>query len=321
MICPKCQQEQPDDAAECSRCGIIFAKWQKVAERPSAKPATPRSAVGSAPVQSGRDWGRAMKTALKVLGLVGVGIGWYWFLFSTTGGLPVPENAYQDEEHSFAVVQPQGWKLQRVKECTASGASFGVVKDVCNVLGLEDDRGAGSTHPNLQVIVAPISSLFRTGWGGGASITESDKDDIAQTIEKGIAGSLPGFKIETSEIVSIDNLNAVKVVGSARIEGYPMKIGSSVVTVPFGRSDAAYNMTIGGLLVAGGTTAYFITFGSEQADYGVYGRIFGEVMQSFRITERHPTPFQAYGGLWGSVKGDLVLGALVGLMIALLKLL
>jgi len=323
MNCPKCEQEQPDGAVECSKCGVIFAKWQKAQERPAAKPASPRPSSGPvpAPVQkSGRDTSRILKIAMKIVAAICIGGVWYWYLFTAPSGLPVPENAYEDANHSFALLQPQGWKLTALKDCTSSGAAFGTTKDVCNVLSLELDRGAGSSRPNLQVIVAPVSSVFRTGWGGSAHISERNMDEIAEVIGKGVAGRIPGFEVESSELIPVDNLNAVKVVGSARLEGAPMQIGDKVVMVPFGSDTPAIEMTMGGAVFAGGSTAYIVTFGSEKADYGYVGKVFDEVMESFRVTERHPTPFQKNGGVWGNILGDAILGALVGLTIALFKL-
>jgi len=295
-------------------------------ERQPVKTKPPRPVAGPADIPErvprGNN-GSGMKLAAKILGLLGVGIGCYWFFFTASSGLPVPENAYHDKEHSFALIQPQGWKITTVKDCRPSGASFGTAKDICNVLTVEEERRANQTRPNFQVTVAPVSSLFKTGWGGSVRITEGNKDEIAQTIEKGIAGSIPGYKNESAEIVVVDNLSAIEVVGSARIEGYPVMIGKSVVTVPFGMggSPPVYHMTIGGVLVVGGTTAYFITFGCESSDYSIAGRIFHDIIDSFRVTERHPTPFQRYGGLWGSIKGDAILGALIGLAIMLIKFL
>jgi len=36
MQCPNCDSEQPEDAIECSRCGLIFARWRERAAAPNA---------------------------------------------------------------------------------------------------------------------------------------------------------------------------------------------------------------------------------------------------------------------------------------------
>ena len=33
MICPKCEFEQPEGGSECSRCGIVFAKYERLLKR------------------------------------------------------------------------------------------------------------------------------------------------------------------------------------------------------------------------------------------------------------------------------------------------
>ena len=35
MQCPNCDSEQPEDASECSRCGLIFARWRERAAAPN----------------------------------------------------------------------------------------------------------------------------------------------------------------------------------------------------------------------------------------------------------------------------------------------
>ncbi len=319
MICPKCQKEQPDDATECALCGIIFAKWQKAQEnnplrpRPGAPPFSARTQS-----QNLKDFS-SIKRALKIIGLVGAAIGWYWFMFSTPAGLPVPDNAYRDSQQAFALVHPKGWTLKKMNKCENANGLLGA--QVCTVLEMEKDTWFGTSKPFLTLMVVPVSDLFKTGWGGSVSVSEGSREDLAREFEKGIASMVPGFKIERSEIMSIDGLPSLNVVGSGVIKGNSVMIGKSVVTIPdpFGRSRDR-GITIGATLVPAGRKAYFLMYGSEKNDYARFRDTFDELLESFRVTDGRPTPFQANGGLMGNMKGDVILGLLFGFTMAMIKL-
>jgi hypothetical protein len=61
-------------------------------------------------------------------------------------------------------------------------------------------------------------------------------------------------------------------------------------------------------------------FGCERNDYPGLKGSFEKLVDSFRVTEGRPTPFQVTGGLLGSLKGDLILGFLFGLTLAVIKI-
>jgi hypothetical protein len=327
MYCPKCQQQQPDGSTECSHCGIVFARWQKIQQRAAAAGASaapfrsdtiPRR-VGE---ESGQDSSKGLTLSLKILALLLIGAGWLWFFFWTPAGLPVPQNAYRDDKNGFALMQPQGWKLQPMRDCKSSGALLGLKKDICNVLQLEEEHAASQSRPNIQVLVAPVSSMFRTGFGGSVSIGKDNMEEIAKALETGISGSLPGFTTDSTELVAVDNLVGVKLTGSAELKGRPMQIGDKTVIVPFSdKSQQSIKAFLGGMILVGGSTCYCIMFGSDSASFDRCASIFNQVINSFRITQRHATPFQKYGGFMGSIIGDAILGLLVGLTIGLFKIL
>ena len=52
-----------------------------------------------------------------------------------------------------------------------------------------------------------------------------------------------------------------------------------------------------------------------------YKSVFRDMATSFRVTANRPSNFHFTGGLFGSLKGDLILGLLVGLTLAMLKFL
>ena len=325
MHCPKCDQQQPDGATECSHCGIVFARWQKIQQRPAAGVATAASSravtiPGRGKADSGQDGSRALNITLKIFAFFVVGAGWLWFFLWAPAGLPVPQDAYRDEKNGFALVQPQGWKLQPMRDCKLSGALFGMKKDICSVLQLEEEHAVGQSRPNMQVIVAPVSSLFKTGFGGSVTIGKDNMEEIAKALEAGISGSLPSFSTDSTELVKVDNLFGVKLIGSAELTGRPMQVGDKTLILPFSdKSQQPIQAFLGGVLLVGGSTGYCIVFGSDGNSFDRCAAIFGQVIDSFRVTERHPTPFQKYGGLMGSIMGDAILGLLVGLTVAMFK--
>ncbi|HVT42764.1 MAG TPA: hypothetical protein VMT00_00060 [Thermoanaerobaculia bacterium] len=69
MNCPKCDAHQPDDAEECSSCGIIFARWRASVERPLPPAAFHDSAAGATTTIP-------IVPIIAVVLVVLVGLGW-----------------------------------------------------------------------------------------------------------------------------------------------------------------------------------------------------------------------------------------------------
>ena len=74
------------------------------------------------------------------------------------------------------------------------------------------------------------------------------------------------------------------------------------------------------VLVPGGSRMYLLAGASQPEDERALAGTFDAIVQSFRITHDRGTPFQLFGGLGGSIPGDAILGALVGITLLLLKL-
>ena len=67
MQCPNCDSEQPEDAIECSRCGLIFARWRERADAPNA---SERRSVRWLELLSGTHAGILPLRLVLLLGLV-----------------------------------------------------------------------------------------------------------------------------------------------------------------------------------------------------------------------------------------------------------
>lgn len=49
MVCPNCGEPSPDAAAECARCGVVFARWRGASRDPTRKQGRGRDAFASGP--------------------------------------------------------------------------------------------------------------------------------------------------------------------------------------------------------------------------------------------------------------------------------
>jgi hypothetical protein len=315
MQCPKCGYEQPDGAVECRRCGVVFAKLQSsmagsLAE--SYPPPSYRATTAPPPPKEPSGW-------LKLSGLLAVGCGWLWFFVWAPPGLPVPANAYTDAEHGFAIVPPEGWQATPVSDCKNVGGPL-AASQACVVLVLR--RGVESAGPVIMVTTASVSSLFKTGWFGGIHLTQSDTARMATSFEGAVRETLPGFTSDLQAVAPVDRIPSLHVRGSVSFKGLPTMVGGKLVTIPSLHGPAPeYQATFGNVLVPAGRDAFWLAGMSETADYAYVGPAFEAAVASFRVTKGRPTAFKRYGGLMGSIIGDGILGGLVGLTLALLKLL
>ena len=71
MQCPNCDSEQPEDAIECSRCGLIFARWR---ERAAAPNVSERRSVRWLELLSGTHAGILPLRLVLLLGLVALSL-------------------------------------------------------------------------------------------------------------------------------------------------------------------------------------------------------------------------------------------------------
>jgi hypothetical protein len=311
--CPKCEHVNADGALECAQCGIVFSKWKDAWDRQAPAWPPPAPPPPAPAPTSGR-------TILKVAGLLVLAVGWYWFMLWSPGGLAVPEQAYRDQERGFALVVPEGWQAARLNECRTIAAGL-TQATACAVLALHRDADTAQPRPSIQLTVVPIGVLFQTGYGGSVRITEADKTGLADAINKGLVESLPGYTSESIQVVSIDRIASLRMLGGATVTGTPIAVGGKTVTVPtlFGKTPE-YRLAVNVVLVPSGSTAYLLVAGGRETDEDVIAPAFEQVLQSFRVTGGRATPFQRFGGLAGSIPGDAILGLLVSATLALLAL-
>ena len=297
MICPKCNKEQPEENLVCERCGINFAKWgqtlqtQTVITRPSIPkpPSSPPPSVNTNKTSSSINGKSIFISILKILCVIGVAYGWYWYMVPIKGG-PVPANAYMDQTNHFALVVPETWSNKKINRC-------GMINNACEVFETYRDMGENQVRPYVNVVVMDTRSINSMFTRGSVDFTEKNKDEYAQAAVKSIASSFQGYQLEESSVIKIDGISSLLINGSGTIAGYHIR--GAFIIIP-GRSNI-----------------YVLSFAGPDDFYFLFKNIAG----SFRLISNRPNLFSLDGGLFGSVKGDLIIGLLFALTMALIRFL
>lgn len=289
MVCPNCRLDQPDGKEKCPRCGIIFAKWEAQINPLSTKGSVP--GVQTPPVKADLPLFSIIsgpaRLGLKILCLLSVLGGWYWFLVPSPR-LPVSEKAYKDQVNAFALMVPPGWKGGRVKNCGGPQKS-------CEVFAASQSESPRQVGPTINVVVTEFKEVQPLFSRGSIHFTEDNKHEYARDSLKGIEGVFSSFQIESTSVIKVDAIPSLRVDGTGIYSGHLLQ--SVFVMIP------------------GSSRLYLLSYiGTAENPPDVNGLI-----QSFRVLETHPSLFKLYGGLWGSLKGDLILGLLIGLSVMIFR--
>ncbi|MFI5346919.1 MAG: hypothetical protein ACHQ51_11145 [Elusimicrobiota bacterium] len=74
MKCPNCGAPAAEEAADCEKCGVVFAKWDKLRELKKRDESAARAELESGGSSSFNPWlGRAIASGLVALWLVVLG--------------------------------------------------------------------------------------------------------------------------------------------------------------------------------------------------------------------------------------------------------
>jgi hypothetical protein len=291
MICPNCHLDQPGGKEKCPRCGIIFAKWEAQKNPLSAKvfqPGIPKTPPVKADLPPSSKISGPALLGLKILCLLAVLGGWYWFLVPSPR-LPIPEKAYKDKVNAFALTVPSEWKGKQVKNCGGPDKS-------CEVFVATQSESPQQIGEAINVVVLEFKEVRPLFSKGSVHFTEGNKNEYAQEALKGIEGVFSSFQIESASVVKVD------AIPSLRVEGTGIHSGQLLQNVF--------------VMIPGSSRLYVLSYiGAAKNSPEVNGLI-----QSFRVLETHPSLFNLYGGLLGSLKGDLILGFLIGLSVMILRL-
>ncbi|MFA6318756.1 MAG: zinc ribbon domain-containing protein [Elusimicrobiota bacterium] len=269
MFCPNCHLDQAPGVKKCPKCGVVFADWQKSLEpdavEPDEKPISPLYPL----------------LAVILVGLAG------WWLFFPVQGHAVPKDAFLHDYCRFAVTTIPAWELARGAtqplECSSGDRVFGAPIGFVNkpVMGfrMKGSLPVGHMRPVFMVIVAPTQLPVLTD---SARRLQADDFWNAVRLHPEVAASTP----ETSGIVVIDNLEALRLTGTIRFASSSGETRVVVTAVP-------------------GAGRTYILFWAADAAFSADPRIVKSldyVLWSFRVVDR---PIN-YGGAVKAMKEEAV---------------
>ncbi len=339
MNCPKCGFVQPDGMPDCQRCQVIFAKWQArqtqaaetmalpeavppslqrpaappplAAQQPAANagaPAAPpndylpqytyippgRSLEPDAPK---RNWG--MLAALLAGALLVVWVA--KVIFIPGKGLPVPEGAYRDPGRAFAITPPGDWTSLTPENFQEMAGRHGssIPADLKQVMGSDKFKAyfikltpgrVGGDNLNITTYDKQMPRL-----------SESDRQDAEKQITTAYGQQFSGFKINHSEIIQIDRLQALRIASEASIYDPGTRMNVSVQFVQ--------------AMVPGSGRTYILTCTTDAGANS--GTDCNPILDSFRVLKR-PTWAGGSTIFSGALKGGLI-GAVIGLAVGFIK--
>lgn len=181
MQCPNCSSQEPDGAAECRSCNIIFEKWRQRAAAPAAAPPAEAAASAAAAAVSGTPW---LSIALGALVAVG---GGGTVLYQTV--LKKAVGAYVTAQMEANSVKDSAKALEaadRIMLMEVPGGAEGVVSSEASLFSIRI-RMAVLRGKEARVVMLLM----------GARGFDDAKDNSAEMAQKKLADK---FTIESTEV-------------------------------------------------------------------------------------------------------------------------
>jgi hypothetical protein len=233
---------------------------------------------------------------------------WLW----SPEGLPVPDNSYINKKHAFAMTSPAGWVELSPDNYEEAFARLGDKLPKSLKDGLSNRRievgfvkllDEPNFSPNINVVVlnTEVPELDEKQLAEGAQVLTGEYKKV-----------LESFKLEKSELVTVDELTSAQFSSSGALKLKTAEAkGSGEETAPgwntFKEDVPAqwrtFNLKLSQTLVPGKKRAYIITCTSEASQHQEYRRSFDDAIESFRVLER-PSRFGPI--VMGGVQGGLV---------------
>jgi hypothetical protein len=285
MTCPKCGNEQPDVFSQCQKCRFIFP----------AQPANTTSAFSLTPASLTDAGARPSIPALlgALLGLLVISAA-LWWLWSPEG-LPLPEGAYVNGDHHFAMSVPQGWMIltkdnyqemfQKLGDRFPKSMQDGLLQRRIEV-GFLKLLQESEFSPNINIVVMQSEI---------PALDEKQKDEATKAITAEFSRVMESYKLESSELTTVDELTSLQYSGRASMKFKIAEAQKTFTEAPNGwrtytgetpEQWKTYDLKMVQTLVPGKNRAYIITFTSEAAQYPEYRRAFESSIESFRVLQR-----------------------------------
>jgi len=297
MVCPKCGHEQPDVFSQCQKCRFIFPVSQ--ANPPKR---VVRTAAGSAP-------GSPSHPALVILGALSVSVALVivlWWLNSPEG-LPPFEGSYHNSANGFSMLAPSDWMVltsenyeelfDKLGDRFPKTLRDGFIARKTEV-GFMKVLESADFSPSVNVVIMKTE------------MPELDEEQLAEgakVLSEGFRQMLDDYKMERSELVTIDELTAARFTSRGSIKLRVEKTGP-VETDGYSGSTSSrrtsewkpFDIQFVQTLIPGKGRAYIVTSSALVEQYPEYRKAFEGILDSFRVSQR-PSRF-----------GSITMGALNG---------
>ena len=292
--CPNCSLEKPPGSLDCPECGIVFDKRKKLHNEKDR--AALAAGEASVEVQGARILNLALAAAAAA--------GWYWFLGHASAS-ELSLDAKKFAKHAFALTPAQGWEFSTKEQC---GGPLGA----CVVAEALKKLEGSQVNAVFQVVAIPVHGL---------QITLSNRAALAkQYASAAVSEQFAKYNLDSSELVELDGVTSLKVVSSAtkhvRVQTAP-GVRTMWGLQPGKFEEYDFELALVSFIVPGKKT-YMMNYILEAGELPRLEPAVNGMVDSFRLLER-PSRYEAYGGFLGSVPGDALLGALVGLTVLALK--
>lgn len=300
MKCPNCGfEQQAVELDECLKCHIIFSKWQNVLsnqQRPlSSAPLSP-----AAPKKDVSIWVGGVILLLGILLL--------WPLLNPKGR-PIPPDAYRDETFQFAISAPPEWIRVTKSNYQELISQY---KDLVPLLKYADtkDLVVGFIKMEKNTPFSPSVNIVAQK-GRLPTLTESQKDQVAQAANIAMSARFSGYKQEAVNIIDVDKLKALQIlsVGGLKIrsseKSFILKRGTYY---PNPNAYKKYDLKFMQVAIPGGEYYYFLTMMAEASTFDRHLDTFNKIVDSFRVLKR---PL----GFWGATPfGSIQVGITWGVI-------
>lgn len=302
MICPKCGHEQPDVFSQCQKCRHIFPSTARKAGPIVAEPSTALTSLSHGPSIP------AFIGAIAGALILGTALWWLW----TPEGLPVPENAYVNEKHHFAIASPSGWVALNPDN----------YKEMFERLGNKLPKSLQDGLSNRRIEVGFIKLLDEPNFSPNINVVviqsevpeldDKQLEEGAQVLSNEYKRVLDAYTLEKSELITVDELTSAQFSsrGTLKLKVADAK-GSVKESLPgwptYTEESPAqwvsFDLKMSQTLVPGKKRGYIITCTSDAKQSQEYRHEFNEALDSFRVLER-PARFGPI--LTGGIQGGLL---------------
>jgi len=298
MKCPKCGHEQADVFSQCQQCRYIFIPADR-----SAKGEGTQISLAPSPAPRGPSI-TALLGAIALAILLGTLLWWLW----SPEGLPLPDNAYVNQKHHFAMASPPGW----------IALSQDNYHDMMQQLGNRLPKSLQDGLSSRRIEVGFIKILDEPNFSPSVNVVvmqtempeldEKALQEGSEALSEEYKKVLNSFKMESAELVTVDELTSARFNsrGELKLNVAPVAAqepGPATFVDPSTAQWRTFDLRIIQTLVPGKRRAYIVTCTSEAQQSKEYKRAFDDVVDSFRVLER-PSRFGPV--VMGGIQGGLI---------------